>query len=149
MKRISEIKKLLNMSYFDVEEAPYVIMFLKEIGFKQAERYVYTEPTISNKRANIWYYRATDFFSYCIEHSIGSMFSAETAMYMAIEDYKYQVNELKSNSNSQKQIDNDKGTLYGFLVASFLTEASMGEILKAAKPEDAENIRQILKRVLE
>lgn len=76
------------------------------------------------------------------------MFSLEVATKIAVEEYLYQVKELKDNSNSQKQIDSDKGTLYGFLLVSFMTEASMGDILKAAKPEDAEIIRQILKRVL-
>jgi len=148
MIRFVEIKDLLNSVYFFNKDKDFVLSFLEGIGFKNAKSIVVVDMNLRGQYTSRRACGVRQFFETCIGHKIGEMFSLEVATKIAVEEYLYQVKELKDNSNSQKQIDSDKGMLYGFLVASFLTEASMGDILKAAKPEDAEIIRQILKRVL-
>lgn len=71
---------------------------------------------------------------------------------MAIEDYKYQVEQLKKKQDdSQEQIDMDKSNLYALLMISMCREDSLHDILKTigkGSPETAEEMRASLKRAI-
>lgn len=155
MKRISEIKALLGKVCFSEDTKEYVIVFLEEIGMKGAKSFV-----VDNECSNLLQGRISTrelitprcFFEQCIGHTIGEIFTVDTATSMAIEDYKYQVEQLKKKEdNSQEQIDMDKSNLYALLMISMCREDSLCDILKAIgkdSPEMAEEIKAALKRVI-
>lgn len=161
MKRISEIKDLLSKVYFSEEEKEYVVAFLEEIGVKGANSLVITENNLRDKLirdlkddqlTSRRVIEAYNFYEECIGHKIGKAFTINTATLMAIEEYQYQVQELKKKENGQEeQIKNDKGNLFTLLMISLNTEASISDVLKAIDKNDAviaEEIRLTLKRAL-
>lgn len=149
MKRISEIKNFLSKVYFSEDTKDYVIAFLEEIGMKGAKSLVVSDMGIVSSRVLI---TPRCFFEQCIGHSIGEIFTVDTATIMAIEDYKYQVEQLKKKQDdNQEQIDMDKGNLYALLMISMCREDSLRDILKAIgkdSPETAEEIKISLKRAI-
>lgn len=152
MKRISEIKDLLSIVYFNEEVKEYVIGFLEEIGMKGAKSLVVSDVSLMGIITQRKFMTPRCFFEQCIGHTIGEIFTIDTATSMAIEDYKYQVEQLKKKQDdNQEQIDMDKGNLYALLMISMCREDSLRDILKAIgkdSPETAEEIKASLKRAI-
>lgn len=152
MKRISEIKDLLSKVYFSEDTKEYVIAFLEEIGMKGARSLVVSDISIMGIITSRVLVTPRYFFEQCIGHTIGEIFTVDTATSMAIEDYKYQVEQLKKKQDdSQEQIDMDKSNLYALLMISMCREDSLRDILKAIgkdSPETAEEMRASLKRAI-
>ena len=111
MIRFVKIKEILSGVHFSSDEAPYVIEFMEKIGIKSAKNYVVDSfimvKTGTQIKTHMTYIKAHQFFEECIGHKIGEMFSLETATKIAIEEYLYQVNELRSKYDPQEQIDKE------------------------------------------